>query len=60
MTKPKPNDPAQYKRFRALANEIGADVSKEALEESIRYLAKHAPEPRRKGGKAKTKKGGLG
>lgn len=45
----RPSKLNKYKRFRDLAEEIGANVSKEALEESVRFLAKHAPEPRRKG-----------
>jgi hypothetical protein len=53
----KPDDPAQFQRFLDLAKEIGADAPEEALEGSVRRLAEHPPEPRRKvGKKAKAKK----
>lgn len=51
-TTPKPDDPVQYQRFRDLAAELGADDANEkALAASVRQLAQHAPEGRRKLGK---------
>lgn len=53
---PKPDDPVQSKRFLELAKEIEADADDQALEASVKRLAGHAPEPRRKlGKKAKAK-----
>lgn len=37
--KPKPDDPAQSKRFLELAKEIGADGSKDDLARAVRLLA---------------------
>ena len=36
---PKPDDPAQSKRFLELAKEIGADGTKDDLEKAVRVLA---------------------
>ena len=54
--KPKPDDPAQSKRFLELAKEIEADADAKALEGSVRLLAAQPPEPRRKVGKRAPKK----
>lgn len=55
---PKPDDPAQSKRFLDLAKELEAEAEDEPLETSVRRLAQRSPEPRRKlGKKAKVKKG---
>jgi hypothetical protein len=51
MPKPKPDDPAQSKRFLKLAKELDADADERDLEASVRRLGKHAPEPRRRLGK---------
>ncbi len=57
LPKPKQDDPAQSKRFLELAKELGSDAPAEALKGSVRRLAAHAPEPRRKVGKtAKAKR----
>ncbi len=53
----RPDDPAQSKRFLDLAKELEAEVEDEPLDASVRRLAQHAPERRRKvGKKAKAKK----
>jgi hypothetical protein len=36
---PKPDDPAQSKRFRELAKEIGADGTQNALGQAVKRLA---------------------
>ena len=57
MAKPsaKPDDPAQYQRFRDLAREVEADGDNAALDEAVTRLAKHERHPRPTGG---TKKSG--
>lgn len=40
---PKPDDPAQYQRFRDLAAEIEAEGSEEDVRQSVKNLAKHKP-----------------
>jgi hypothetical protein len=52
----KQDDPAQFQRFLYLAKEIGADAPSEALEGSVRRLAAHPPEPRRRVGKKPRKR----
>lgn len=46
----KPDDPAQSKRFRDLAKEIGADGNASDLKKAVRTLApqKRAPHPKPK------------
>jgi hypothetical protein len=48
---PKPDDPAQFKRFLELAKEVEADADDQTLRSSVKRLAAHSPEPRRKVGK---------
>ena len=48
---PKPDDPAQSKRFTDMAREIGADASKEEFERAFRKVAKRVtPKVASKGG----------
>ena len=53
MTKPKlaHDDPDQSKRFLDLAKELEVDADDRDLKASVKRLAEHVPEPRRKLGK---------
>jgi hypothetical protein len=46
MAKPRPDDPAQYKRFVELATELGADASPEEFDRAFRKVATAKREPR--------------
>ncbi len=54
---PKPDDPAQSKRFLDLAKQLEADGADNDLANAVRTLApqKRAPEPRRQSGKSPKK-----
>ncbi|GEM_PF-2371187 len=51
---PKPDDPAQSKRFIEMAREVGADGSKTDLEHALRKIAKakSKDEPKKRNGDA--------
>ena len=47
VTKPKPDDKAQSKRFLETARQIGADKEDTRADELMGKLAKQSPEPRK-------------
>ncbi|CAN5677560.1 hypothetical protein BH10PSE6_BH10PSE6_37270 [soil metagenome] len=44
---PKPDDPAQYQRFRDLAAELEANGSDKDVAEGVKRLARHKPQKRK-------------
>ena len=49
--KPRPDDPAQSKRFIEAAREYGTDETGEAFERAFDKVARQRIEPQKKGGK---------
>lgn len=54
--KPKPDNPAEFKRFLDLAREVGADKPSENFDRVLRKTAERDPEPPPKARKRKTER----